>query len=204
MKSFINSKKRWLVAAVAVAVVPLMALQVSAAAAAHTSPQRKSGAITIHSWLYAVPSTNGLSATVYGCYKVSGAIVDQGGDPTWNNGNYATMSSPKSKCGTFEPAGGYILVPPTAAPSTNNLSTIYAVHTIVLQKGDIFIEFAGTYNLTNTVTDGVQPDQGGPATWVITGGSGAYVGLQGNGTATANASLYPYILHTPTGHVYYS
>ena len=38
-------------------------------------------AITIESWLYAVPSENLLSATVWDCFRITGAIDDQGGRP---------------------------------------------------------------------------------------------------------------------------
>ena len=72
------------------------------------------------------------------------------------------------------------------------LTTVYAVHTIAGQKGDIFISFSGTYNMTNNpvpvkLSNGtiavVQPLTTGPqCSWLITGGTGAYAGLQGSGT----------------------
>jgi predicted nucleic acid-binding Zn-ribbon protein len=187
-------------AAVAMAVVPFTVLQVTTAGA----QTKTAGAITMHAWLHAVPSTNGLSATVYECAKITGAIVDQGGDPTWNDSNYATMSSPASKCGNYEPVGGYVMVPPPSG-ANNTLTTFYAVHTLTLQKGQIFITYAGTYNLTGTESDGVPPYQTGPdTTWDITGGTGAYAGLQGEGTCSANASLFPYIVHTGTGKVWWA
>ena len=44
---------------------------------------------------------------------------------------------------------------------------------------------------------------GGPqCTWVITGGTGAYTGLQGSGTCFANAeNTFPWINHTENGQV---
>ena len=125
------------------------------------------------------------------------------------------------------PAGGFVLVPPpeagqyqfaqyTAAPgSPGGLSTVYAVHTIAGQKGDIYITFAGTYNMTNSVvpvklsngsTVDVQPLTTGPqCTWLITGGTGAYAALQGSGTCFANAeNTFPWINHTEQGTVWWS
>jgi hypothetical protein len=88
------------------------------------------------------------------------------------------------------------------------------VHTIAGQKGDIFISFSGTYNMTNNpvpvkLSNGstvvVQPLTTGPqCTWLITGGSGAYTGLQGSGTCFANAeNTFPWINHTEHGSVWW-
>ena len=51
--------------------------------------EHQAGAVRIQSWLYANLSTNGLSATVVACFKITGAITDRGGDPTWNDATYA-------------------------------------------------------------------------------------------------------------------
>ena len=73
------------------------------------------------------------------------------------------IAAASHECANKVPAGGFVLVPPpeagqyqfaqyTAAPgSPGGLSTVYAVHTIAGQKGDIYITFAGTYNMTNSV-----------------------------------------------------
>jgi hypothetical protein len=207
-----------------------------AAAAASTRPhQVRGGLITIQSWLYAVPSENVLSGTVWDCFKISGAINDLGGGPTWtdatsygapNTMSSAGVSAASRECADKVPAGGFVLVPPpeagqyqfatyTAAPgSPGGLSTVYAVHTIAGQRGDIYITFSGTYNMTNspvpvklpsgsTVT--VAPLTTGPeCTWVITGGTGAYTGLQGDGTCFANAeNTFPWINHTEQGQVWW-
>ena len=136
------------------------------------------------------------------------------------------VSAASHECSDKVPAGGFILVPPpeagqyqfaqyTAAPgSPGGLSTVYAVHTIVAQKGDIYITFSGTYNMTNSPvpvklsngsTVGVQPLTTGPqCTWLITGGTGAYAGLQGSGTCFANAeNTFPWINHTEHGSVWW-
>ena len=161
-------------ATAAAALVPLTVTQVGAAGAAGLKHQQgQTGAITIESWLYAVPSENVLSGTVWDCFRITGAISDQGGGPTWTAGpsyhapNTMTsggIAAATHECANKVPAGGFVLVPPpeagqyqfaqyTAAPgSPGGLSTLYAVHTIAGQKGDIYITFAGTYNMTNSVS----------------------------------------------------
>jgi hypothetical protein len=108
--------------------------------------------------------------------------------PTWTDDTYQDVpSSLVANCGDWTPVGGFNFVPPASGEN----STLYAVHTITGQKGQIFITFAGTYNLVSTFT--------GSGTWVITGGTGAYQGVRGEGTWTADASTFPYIRHTETG-----
>lgn len=225
------------VGATAVSVlVPLTLLQVTTAGAVGKANQQdRPGAITIQSWLYAVPSDNMMSATIWDCFKITGAITDNGGGPTWtddasyqapNTMTSGGVSAASHECSDKVPAGGFILVPPpeagqyqfaqyTAAPSSpGGLSTIYAVHTLVAQKGDIDIQFAGTYNMTNSpvpvklpngTTVEVQPLTTGPeGSWLITGGTGAYAGVQGSGTSFANAeNTFPWINHTEHGSVWW-
>jgi hypothetical protein len=93
------------------------------------------------------------------------------------------------------------MVPPPS--STNTLSTVYAVHTITGAKGQIFISFSGVYNLTTATSADVAAYQG-TGTWLITGGTGAYAGLQGDGSWAADATTFPYIRHTETGQVWWS
>jgi hypothetical protein len=46
---------------------------------------------------------------------------------------------------------------------------------------------------------------GPQCSWVITGGTGAYSGLQGNGTCFANAEdTFPYINHTENGKIWWA
>ena len=218
------------------ATVPLLLSGTSMATTAVVHQTDQPGAVTIQSWLYAVPSENVLSATVWDCFKLSGAITDQGGGPTWTGeasydgpNTMATggTSAASQECTDKVPAGGFILVPPpeagqyqfatytSAAGSPGGLSTLYAVHTIAGQRGDIYITFAGTYNMTNNVvpvkvangsTVDVRPLTTGPdCTWVITGGTGAYTGLQGTGTCFGNAeNTFPWINHTEHGTVWWS
>ena len=108
-------------AAAAIALVPLTLVQVTSAGAAADHQQRQAGAVTIQSWLYAVPSENVLSATVWDCFKIAGAINDVGGGPTWtDDASYSaplTMTSggaaaASQECADKVPAGSFVLVPP--------------------------------------------------------------------------------------------
>ena len=232
--------KKWTMATLAATLtavlVPLAVVQVAAAGASGAKHEHQSGAITIQSWLDAAPSENVLSGTVWDCFKITGAITDRGGGPAWSNNTayYAPNSmtsggttAASQECADKVPAGGFILVPPPAAGqyqfaqytsspgSPGGLSTVYAAHTIAGLKGDIFISFSGTYNMTNSVvpvklpsgsTVEVQPLTTGPqCTWLITSGTGAYAGLQGNGACFANAeNTFPWINHTENGQVWWA
>jgi len=74
-----------LAAVAAVVLVPVTLFQVTAGATGKVHQQDQPGAITIQSWLYAVPSENVLSGTVWDCFEITGAITDQGGGPTWTD-----------------------------------------------------------------------------------------------------------------------
>lgn len=226
-------------AATAVAVPLLLAQVVPASAASTKHHQDHGGTIRVEAWLYAVPSDNALSATVWDCFKVTGVINDEGGGPTWTD--EASYTAPNSmttggqaaaakECAAKEPAGGFGASPAPepgqypfasytategAAPGNETgLTTIYAVHTLIAQKGDIYITYAGDYNFTKksitvTLPDGstvaVAPYTTGPAcSWLITGGTGAYTGLEGSGACAANAqNTFPWINHTTTGNVWW-
>ena len=149
---------------------------------------------TIQSWLFAAsPTKSGLSSPVKACVKLGGAIVDQGGDPSWTDATYdQPVKDFSSKCGTWVPAGGFIFVPPVGK-STD--TTVYAVHTITVRRGQLTISFSGTYDLVKTY-------QTTSCSWLITGGNGAYAGVMGEGNCTADASHFPSIRHTETGTIY--
>ncbi len=173
----------------------VMALAVLAAspAGAGAANSRDGGArpITIESWLQVTPTTTGLGGTVKACFKLKGGLVDQGGKPRWTNeASYADRSAPATQCGAARPVGAAILVGPMA-----NL-TIYAVHTYRFKKGRIFIQFAGVYDFAETFQ--------GTGTWVITGGTGAYRDLEGEGTVAADATTFPYVRHTLKGAVHFA
>ncbi len=225
-----------LAATAAAAVFPLTVVEMGPAGAASVKHQQGvPAAITIESWLYVVPSENVLSATVWDCFKITGAINDEGGGPTWtsdasyhapNTMTSGGVTSAATECSDKVPAGGFIAVPPpepgqyqfatfTTGPSSpGGLTSIYAVHTIAGGKGDMYITFAGTYNFTNKAvpvktangTVVVQPLTTGPdCSWVVTGGTGAYAGLQGTGTCFANAeNTFPWINHTEHGTVWWT
>lgn len=123
--------------------------------------------------------------------------------PTQMTGAAATAAAGK-ECATTVPSGGIVLVPPpepgqyalgtyTATPGAaspsqyTGLSSFYSQQTILGQKGTIDLTIASTYNVTGSPVDVngvvVAPGRTGPdATFVITGGTGAYTGLQGSGT----------------------
>ena len=123
--------------------------------------------------------------------------------PTQMTGAAATAAAAK-ECATTVPSGGIVLVPPpepgqyalgtyTATPGATSpsqytgLSSFYSQQTILGQRGTIYLTIASTYNVTGSPVDvngvEVQPGRTGPeATFVITGGTGAYAGLQGSGT----------------------
>jgi hypothetical protein len=168
-----------------------LVLQLSASvggAGVSARPVRQSGDITIQSWLHANPDKNGLSGTVTAAFKLKGALVDEGGKPAWAD---ATATALAAKAGAWTPVGGYVFVPPVKGTDT----TVYAVHTVTGEQGQFFITFSGTYDLVKTYQ--------GSGTWVVTGGTGAYQGVQGMGTWKADASHFPYIRHTEVGQLYF-
>jgi hypothetical protein len=184
--------KRNAVTAAAILVSALLILQSSTFAKESAKTHRSvSGPVTLQSWFYAKPDKNGLSATVFGCWKLIGAIHDQGGGPNWTNSTYANtkVTKPADKCHAWYPLGGYVLVAGVKTKDT----TVYAVHTLTGKHGSLSINYSGTYDFVKTyqLTGG---------SWVITGGTGAYVGAHGEGTATASAVNFPHIgPHTATG-----
>ncbi|HTT88396.1 MAG TPA: hypothetical protein VMF65_02520 [Acidimicrobiales bacterium] len=226
-----------LAAAAAAVIVPLTLVQVTPAGAASAKPQqqREGGSVTIQSWVYTPLSENDLSATAWSCSEISGAIVDQSGDPTWtSDAQYAAptkmsgaagVAAAAAECGNKVPAGGIVIVPPpepgqyivgpydatpgaSSADQYTGLSSLYSYQTILAQKGTIFLTIASTYNLTdNPVKVGdvtVAPFTTGPqATWTITGGTGEYAGLQGDGTWDGDASTIPWCYRLATGKVWY-
>jgi hypothetical protein len=204
--------------------VPLALLQVSPAGAiGKVHQQDQPGTITIQSWIHADLTDNGLSGTDSDCFKVSGAIVDQGGEPAWANDSEfsaptqltgsAAVTAASKECGDAEPVGGIVLVPPPEAGqyalAQYKLTAFYVNFILHGQKGQFFITYAGDYNFSGAplVVGGVTVLEGqtSDCSWVITGGSGAYAGLEGDGTCSANlATTFPYVWHTSTGHVWWT
>ncbi len=137
----------------------------------------------------------------------------------------AAVTAAAAECSNKVPAGGIVLVPPPepgqylfgsytaahgaiSADQYTGLTSLYSYQTIAGEKGTIDLTIASTYNLTdNPVKVGsveVAPFTTGPdATWVITGGTGAYAGLQGNGTWDGDASTTPWCYRLATGKVWY-
>jgi hypothetical protein len=225
-----------LAATAVAAIAPFTFSELNSAGATGVQHQQdQPGAVTIQSWVYAVPSENVLSGTLWGCTRISGAIVDQSGGPTWaNQSQYeapthvqgaAAITAASHECADKVPVGGFVHVPPpypgqyqfakyTATPNSTyaqstGLTSLYSDQTISGQKGDIFITIASAYNMTDNPvlvgTTEVQPFTTGPgATWVITGGTGAYAGLQGDGTWFGDAAMFPWIYRPGTGRVWWT
>ncbi len=226
-----------LAAGSAAAVIPLALLSMGTlgATAVKHQQEQQGGTITIQSWVYTALSENNLSATAWQCSKISGAIDDQSGGPTWQDSaqyaaptaltGAAAIAAANKECADKVPSGGVVLVPPpepgqyalgtfTATPGAassgpaTGLSTFYSQQTIAGQKGTIFITIASTYNITDNAVDvnGVEvpPGRTGPdATIVITGGTGAYSGLQGSGTWQGDATMIPWCYRLATVKVWY-
>jgi hypothetical protein len=214
-----------LAATAATVIAPLLLFEVASAGASGVKHQsgQTGGDITIQSWIHAYPSDNVLSATDWACMKITGAIVDQGGGPTWANDSEFTaplgmtgssaVNAASKECTSATPAGGVVFVPPPVAgqyaAAKYKLTAVYGDFTLGGEKGDIYITYAGDYNLSGgplvvgdvTVPEGLTAD----CMWDITGGSGAYAGLQGAGKCEANiATTYPYVWHVSTGQVWWS
>jgi hypothetical protein len=137
----------------------------------------------------------------------------------------AAITAANKECADKVPSGGVVLIPPpepgqyalgdyTASPGATSsgpitgLSTFYSQQTIAGQKGTIFLTIASTYNITDGSIDvggtEVPPGRTGPdATIVITGGTGAYAGLQGSGTWQGDAAMIPWCYRLATVKVWY-
>jgi hypothetical protein len=168
----------------------------------------KPQAITIQSWLLRLPDADGGYATAYSrgtvlaCFRITGAIDVSGGGPTWNDATYASTADLAGKCTDWTLAGDYVfrgeghLQPQRLA---NGLPFIlFARHTLKVNETDsMFIQFVGEYTPTATGFPG-------EGNWVITGGTGAYAGVQGTGTWVADGATFPYFVHTEYGSIHFT
>jgi hypothetical protein len=83
---------------------------------------------------------------------------------------------------------------------------VYAVQTRTGEKGQIFITIAGDYNISQTDYAGI-PAMHGVGSWTITGGTGAYRGLQRKGNWTADLGAMfsnSRCRHVETGQAWWS
>jgi hypothetical protein len=171
------------------------------------SPARasvQSDSIILRAILSGTFSQTMLSGTFKTCFSLEGAFSDQGGGPTWSSSNFTvgkTMKDFVSKCERWQPTGGFVLLPPApgAVPKgAGTLSTLWANWHLRGQQGQIFLQVAGTYDLVKTFQ--------GSGSWIITGGTGAYADVQGEGTCTFDASPLtknlPFALGIMTGRMY--
>ena len=113
-----------LAAGSAAALIPLAVLSMGTmrAAAVRDQAAQQGGTITIESWVYTALSENNLSATAWQCSKISGAISDQSGGPTWQDSaeyaaptgltGAAAIGAANKECADKVPSGGVVLVPP--------------------------------------------------------------------------------------------
>jgi hypothetical protein len=217
--------------------VPLTVVEVTTAGASNVKhgQVQQGGPVTIQSWLYIMPSENDLAGTLWACTKISGAIQDQSGGPTWHSdaeytaptllAGTAAINAASLECAAKVPAGGFVHIPapepgqypfatytatPNAGPGQGTgLTPLYSYQTFSGQKGDIFMTIAASYNYTSSPVEvgnvEVQPFTTGPAaTWVITGGTGVYAGLQGDGTWFADSSMVPWVYKSATGKVWWA
>ena len=76
----------------------------------------------MQSWVYVVPSENDLDGTLWACTKITGAISDESGGPTWDSDTAyaaptqltgsAAVTAASHECADKVPAGGFIHEPP--------------------------------------------------------------------------------------------
>jgi hypothetical protein len=163
---------------------------------------QKPESIRIESWLMRVADTGNplVAGDVVACAKVwLGGTMVSGGSPTWTDATYgSTAADPSGKCGSWTAVGGYRFEGEghlTAGNAAQHDHVLFARHEITLQGGSIFIQFTGKYS----------PTFAGEGNWVITGGTGAFAGLQGTGDWEAQGYVTGtglYFMHTEVGSVH--
>lgn len=174
--------------------------------------------LRIESWLHRAIGGNPLvTGSVTSCAKVW--IGDQlylSGQPTWTAANYATpgasAAEDAAKCAndSWGPVGGYEMRG-LGRFQDDNLAKLdnilWARHNIKFQDGSFDIQFEGKYDPTFLLT---------ACNWVITGGTGAFAGLQGTGDCSAQGFAVAaadwndpstwdiYFVHTEDGMVHWT
>jgi hypothetical protein len=195
-----SAKSILIVAAIAASALVAAALPATAAA-----PQ----AIEIDAYLYGQPDpvdpTNPNAFAISGCFAITGAIVDEGGAPVRDAaGDVVGCGSPSGIAGTARFDGlGHL--------KTGEPNVLQAWHTLYGAHGSISIKFEGKYEAIRPVDGRLVAVTGPGGGWQITGGTGAYDGLQGTGTATAIADFTAAfagtgpvtVVHTETGDVHW-
>ncbi|MGZ4339920.1 MAG: hypothetical protein ACXVQ3_07675 [Gaiellaceae bacterium] len=164
---------------------------------------QKPQTIRIESWLMRVDDGGNalVGGDVVACAKVwiGDAAVVTGGSPTWTGASYAdTVADLYGKCSSWTLVGGYRFEGNghlCAANADQHDHVLFARHEIQLAGGSILIQFTGKYS----------PTFAGDGHWVITGGTGAFAGLQGTGTWEAQGygtATGLYFMHTEVGTVH--
>lgn len=167
-----------LAATAALVLVPLTVVEVTTAGASNIRHEQgqQGGPVTIQSWLYIMPSENDLAGTLWACTKITGAVQDESGGPTWHSDaafaaptlltGTAAINAAGQECADKVPAGGFVHIPapepgqypyatytatPNAGPGQDTgLVPLYSYQTISGQRGDIFMTIAASYNFTNS------------------------------------------------------
>jgi hypothetical protein len=143
--------------------------------------------VRISSFLYAMPDpadpTNPNLFSVSGCWVAMGAIQDEGGVPIVDGaGDVVGCGSPAGVAGSAAFDGlGHL--------KSGGPNVLQASHRMFGSKGTFDIQFEGKYQPIRLVGGRFVATTGPGGAWQITGGTGAYDGLQGTGTATAVADF---------------
>jgi hypothetical protein len=184
--------------------VALAALAVTLPASAD-QPQ----GIHISSILYGQPDpaapTNPNRLAVSGCFAVTGAITDQGGGPQFDAlGNIVGCTSPAG-------ISGYAAFDGLGHLKSGAPNVLQAAHRMYGAHGTIGIQFEGKYGPIVPVGGRLISTTGVGGGWQITCGTGAYTGLQGQGTSAAVADFTQafagtgpvVVVHIDTGSVHF-
>jgi len=180
----------------------LAAALVAVASASAAQPQE----IRIGSILYGVPAdpANPNLFAISGCFAVSGAVNDRGGDPQFD------ALGAVVGCGSPAGIAGYAQFDGLGHLKSGSPNVLEAQHTMFGQHGSIQIKFEGKYGPISLVGGRRVAATGPGEAWQITCGAGAYAGLQGTGTDYAVADFTdaftgvgPVVVsHTETGQVH--
>lgn len=175
--------------------------------------------LRIESWLHREIGGNPfVTGSITSCAKVW--IGDQlylSGQPAWTDGSYATPGASAAeyaaKCAadSWGPVGGYEMrgqgrFQGDHLGQLDNM--LWARHNIAFENGSFDIQFEARYDGSFHTPP--------PCTWVITGGTGDFAGLQGNGDCEAQGFIAAasdwanwstwdvYFVHTEWGTVHWT
>jgi hypothetical protein len=189
----------------AVAAIAAVTLAAAALPAVAAQPQP----VVITAYLYGQPDpadpTNPNAFTISGCFAITGAIDDEGGGPVFDAGGRIVG------CGSASGIRGAARFDGLGHLKTGEPNVLQASHTLYGRHGSIEIKFEGKYDAIRPVGGRLVAPTGPGGAWQITGGTGAYNGLQGTGTSTAVADFTDAfagtgpvtVVHVETGAVHW-